>query len=107
VEKKGGGMIIRMDMEEQQFEELENLAVIFEGCFSDGEKVQCFDFLKEIAENKYDMEKIPQDMKEKMRMQMIDAFEWLECLNVKIKYKDEFLAYFASDSGQSDFLSIT
>ncbi len=33
--------------------------------------------------------------------------EWLECLNVKIKYKDEFLAYFASDSGQSDFLSIT
>ena len=55
------------------------LLVIFEGCFSDGEKVQCFDFLKEIAENKYDMEKIPQDMKEKMRMQMIDAFEWLEC----------------------------
>ncbi len=39
MEKKGGGMIIRMDMEEQQFEELENLAVIFEGCFSDGEKV--------------------------------------------------------------------
>ena len=90
-------------MDEQQYEELEDLVQIFEsGCLSsDGEnyeEVQCFDLIKEIVDNGDDTKNIPKKVKEKMQRQMIDAFEWIESLNAKAEYKDKFLSYFYSDN---------
>ncbi len=31
-----------------------------------------------------------------MRIQMIEAFEWIESLHIKPKYKDKFLSYFSN-----------
>lgn len=84
-------------MDEQQYEELEDLVYIFEIVrFSEEEKVQCFDFIKEIIDSEYDTKNIPKKVKEKMRIQMIDAFEWIESLHIKVKYKDKFLSYFSN-----------
>ncbi|MFG6367570.1 MAG: hypothetical protein K1W16_03940 [Lachnospiraceae bacterium] len=90
---------MKIIIDKQQYEELEELAYIFEIVrFSEEEKVQCFDFMKEIVDSGYDIKNIPKEVKEKMRIQMIDAFEWIESLPFKVKYKDEFLSYFNPDS---------
>lgn len=62
--------------------------------FFDEEEVQCFYFLKEIVDNEYDINNMETERKKQMRRQLMEAFEWLESLNVKIKFKDKFLTYF-------------
>lgn len=84
-------------MDEQQYQELEDLIDIFKGMFFDKEEVQCFSFMKEIVDRKYDTNNIPKEKKEKMQIQLIEAFEWVESLNGRIEYKDIFLSYFGSD----------
>lgn len=81
-------------MDDQQYQELETLMGIFDGMFFDEEEVQCFCFIKEIVDNEYDIKIIQTEKREKMKKQMEEAFEWLECLNVNIKFKNKFLSCF-------------
>lgn len=46
---------MKIVMDEQQYQELENLIGIFDGMFLDEEEVQCFYFLKEIVDKEYDI----------------------------------------------------
>ena len=85
---------MKIVMDEQQYQELETLIGIFDGMFFDEEEVQCFCFIKEIVDNEYDTNSIQKERKKQMKKQMIEAFEWLECLNVNIIFKDEFLSCF-------------
>ena len=81
-------------MDDQQYEELEDLVYIFKTVrFLEEEKVQ---FIKEIIDSEYDTKNISKKVKEKMRIQMIEAFEWIESLHIKPKYKDKFLSYFSN-----------
>ncbi len=83
--------------DDQQYEELEDLVYIFKTVrFLEEEKVQCFNFIKEIIDSEYDTKNISKKVKEKMRIQMIEAFEWIESLHIKPKYKDKFLSYFSN-----------
>lgn len=88
--------IMKIVMDGQQYQELEDLIDIFEGMFFDGQEVQCFTFIKEIADRKYDTNNIPKEKKEKMQKQLMEAFDWVESLNGRIEYKNIFLSYFAS-----------
>ena len=83
-------------MDEQQYQELEYLIEIFKGMFFDNEEVQCFSFIKDIVDREYDTNDIPEEKKEKIYIQLIEAFEWVESLNGKIEYKNMFLSYFCS-----------
>lgn len=87
---------MKIVMHQPQYEELNDLVDIFEGCFFDGEAVQCFDFIKELVDKGHDTEDIPEEVREKMRVQMTEAFEWIEGLikgaSVKIEYKEKFLS---------------
>lgn len=84
-------------MNEQQQEELENLIDIFDNMYFDGEKVQCFQLIKELSEGECDMGHITMEEKAKMQIQLIEAFEWLESLHARVEFKDEYLSYFCSN----------
>ena len=81
-------------MDEQQYKELQDLIDIFKGMVFDEEEVQCFSFIKDIVDEKYDINNIPREKKEEMHIQLLEAFEWVESLNGEIKYKNIFLSYF-------------
>lgn len=85
---------MKIVMDDQQYQELETLIGIFDEMFFDEEEVRCFCFIKEIVDNEYDINNIQKERKEQMQKQMIEAFEWLECLNVNIKFKNIFLSCF-------------
>lgn len=85
---------MKIVMDEQQYQELKHQIGIFDGMFFDEEEVQCFYFLKEIVDNEYDINNMETERKKQMRRQLMEAFEWLESLNVKIKFKEKFLIYF-------------
>ena len=85
---------MKLVMDEQQYQELEDLIEIFKGMFFDKEEVQCFSFIKDIVDREYDTNDIPKEKKEKIYIQLIEAFEWVESLNGKIEYKNMFLSYF-------------
>ncbi len=87
---------MKLVMDEQQYQELEDLIEIFKGMFFDKEEVQCFSFIKDIVDREYDTNDIPKEKKEKIYIQLIEAFEWVESLNGKIEYKNMFLSYFCS-----------
>lgn len=89
---------MKIVMDEQQYQELDDLIDIFKDMFFDKEEVQCFSFIKEIVDSKYDTNNIPKEKKEKMQIQLMEAFEWVESLNGKIEYKNMFLSYFGPDS---------
>ena len=87
---------MKLVMDEQQYQELEDLIEIFKGMFFDKEEVQCFSFIKDIVDREYDTNDISKEKKEKIYIQLIEAFEWVESLNGKIEYKNMFLSYFCS-----------
>ena len=84
-------------MDEQQYQELDDLIDIFKDMFFDKEEVQCFSFIKEIVDSRYDTDYIPKEKKEKMQIQLIEAFEWIESLNGNVEYKNVFLSCFESN----------
>ena len=85
---------MKIVMDDQQYQELETLVDIFDEMFFDEEEVRCFCFIKEIVDNGYDINNIQKERKEQMQKQMIEAFEWLECLNVNLIFKNKFLSCF-------------
>ncbi|MCI8973844.1 MAG: hypothetical protein HFH79_09685 [Lachnospiraceae bacterium] len=87
---------MKLVVDEQQYQELEELIEIFKGMFFDKEEVQCFSFIKDIVDREYDTNDISKEKKEKIYIQLIEAFEWVESLNGKIEYKNMFLSYFCS-----------
>ena len=85
---------MKIVMDEQQYQELEDLIGIFDGMFFDDEEVQCFKFIKDIVDREFDTDYINKERKELMGKQLNESFEWLESLNVNIKNKDKFLYCF-------------
>ena len=81
-------------MDEQQYQELEDLIDIFDGMFFDDVEVQCFKFIKEIVNSEFDTDYIKKEKKELLEKQLHESFEWLESLNVNIKNKDKLLSCF-------------
>ena len=57
---------MKLVMDEQQYQELEDLIEIFKGMFFDKEEVQCFSFIKDIVDREYDTNDIPKEKKEKI-----------------------------------------
>ena len=94
---------MRIIMDKQQYQELEDLIEIFKGMSFDKEEVQCFSFIKDIVDREYDTNDILRKKKEKMYIQLIEAFEWLESLNVRIEYKNMFLSYLDPNSNNLGF----
>ncbi|MDE7268699.1 MAG: hypothetical protein K2N89_14670 [Lachnospiraceae bacterium] len=101
---------MKIVMDKKQYEELEDLVEFFEGAFLTGdglinEEVNCFEFIKKIVDSGDDTDNIPKEEQEKMQKQMIEVFDWIENIikgiHVKIEYKDQFLSYFCSDTGQA------
>ena len=85
---------MKIVMDEQQYQELEDLIGIFDGMFFDDEEVQCFKFIKDIVDREFDTDYINKERKELMGKQLNESFEWLKSLNVNIKNKDKFLSCF-------------
>ena len=94
---------MRIIMDKQQYQELEDLIEIFKGMSFDKEEVQCFAFIKDIVDREYDTNDILKEKKEKMYIQLIETFEWLESLNVRIEYKNMFLSYLDPNSNNLGF----
>ncbi len=94
---------MRIIMDKQQYQELEDLIEIFKGMSFDKEEVQCISFIKDIVDREYDTNDILKEKKEKMYIQLIEAFEWLESLNVRIEYKNMFLSYLDPNSNNLGF----
>lgn len=87
---------MKIVMDEQQYQELEDLIGIFDGMFFDDKEVQCFKLIKDIVDRKFDTDYINKERKELVRRQLSESFEWLESLNINIKNKDKFLSYFSN-----------
>ncbi len=85
---------MKIVMDEQQYQELEDLIGIFDGMFFDDEEVQCFKFIKDIVDREFDTDYINVERKELVGKQLHKSFEWLESLNINIKNKDKFLSCF-------------
>ena len=85
---------MKIEMDEQQYQELEDLIDIFDGMFFDDVEVQCFKFIKEIVNSEFDTDYIKKEKKELLEKQLHESFEWLESLNVNIKNKDKLLSCF-------------
>ncbi len=85
---------MKIVMDEQQYQELEDLIDIFDGMFFDDVEVQCFKFIKEIVNSEFDTDYIKKEKKELLEKQLHESFEWLESLNVNIKNKDKLLSCF-------------
>lgn len=85
---------MKVVMDKQQCQALACLIDIFDNMFFDDEEVQCFRFIKEIKDNGIDINSIDKDIREQMKGQLIEAFQWLDELNVNIEYKDDFFAFF-------------
>ena len=85
---------MKIVMDEQQYQELEDLIDIFDGMFFDDVEVQCFKFIKEIVNIEFDTDYIKKEKKELLEKQLHESFEWLESLNVNIKNKDKLLSCF-------------
>ena len=85
---------MKIVMDEQQYQELEDLIGIFDGMFFDDEEVQCFKFIKDIVDSEFDTDYIKKERKELVGKQLNESFDWLEILNVNIKNKDKFLSCF-------------
>lgn len=85
---------MKIVMDEQQYQELEDLIGIFDGMFFDDEEVQCFKFIKDIVDREFDTDHINKERKELVGKQLHESFEWLESLNINIKNKDKFLSCF-------------
>lgn len=85
---------MKIVMDEQQYQELEDLLGIFDGMLLDDEEVQCFEFIKEIVDSGFDTDYIEKEKKEFVVKQLNESFGWLESLNVNIKNKNKFLSYF-------------
>ena len=77
--------------------------MLFRSMSFDKEEVQCFSFIKDIVDREYDTNDILREKKEKMYIQLIEAFEWLESLNVRIEYKNMFLSYLDPNSNNLCF----
>ncbi len=80
---------MKIVMDEQQYQELEDLIGIFDGMFFDDEEVQCFKFIKDIVDREFDTDHINKERKELVGKQLHESFEWLESLNINIKNKPE------------------
>lgn len=92
---------MRIIIDEQQYQELEDLVDIFDGMFFDNEEVQCFRLIKEIVDNKFDTNNIERERKKIMEKQLRESIEWLKCLNVNIKNEDKFLSCFCIEGENS------
>ena len=85
---------MKIVMDEQQYQELEDLIGIFDGMIFDDEEVQCFKFIKDIVDREFDTDYIKKEKKELLEKKLHESFEWLESLNVNIKNKDKLLSCF-------------
>ena len=56
---------MRIIMDKQQYQELEDLIEIFKGMSFDKEEVQCFSFIKDIVDREYDTNDILKEKKRK------------------------------------------
>lgn len=88
-------------MDKKQYQELKYLVEIFDESYFNGEdfdneKVECFELIKKIVDNGCDTKNIPQNDKDKMQKQLIEAFDFIESINGMIEYKDKFLSYFCA-----------
>ena len=91
---------MKIVMDEQQYQELEDLIGIFDGMFFDDEEVQCFKFIKDIVDSEFDTDYIKKERKELVGKQLNESFEWLESLNVNIK-KQRWFIYAESKGSRS------
>ena len=62
---------MKLVVDEQQYQELEELIEIFKGMFFDKEEVQCFSFIKDIVDREYDTNDISKEKKEKIYIQLM------------------------------------
>lgn len=85
---------MKIIMNREMEEELDDLIDIFDGCFVDDEEVICFKVIKKISDEGIALESISKESKAVMYKQLRESFDWLKELNVKSNYYEIFLSYF-------------
>ncbi len=94
---------MKIELNNDEYKELENLIEIFEDMYIDGELIDCFSIIQDLVKNKKDIKEMV-DIK-RIKKQLIESLCWLEGFNVSIKYKDKYLSFFDVDE-KDDFLQL-
>lgn len=94
---------MKMELNNDEYKELEDLIEIFEDMYIDGELIDCFSVIQDLVKNKKDIKDLV-DIK-RIKKQLIESLYWLEEFNVSVKYKDRYLSFFDVDE-KDDFLQL-
>ncbi len=94
---------MKIELNNDEYKELEDLIKIFEDMYIDGELIDCFSIIQDLVKNKKDIKEMV-DIK-RIKNQLIESLCWLEGFNVSIKYKDKYLSFFDVDE-KDDFLQL-
>lgn len=73
------------------YESVESLVEIFDNCDADGERVICFELIKEILDGKKNKEDISESKKKLAQKQLLNSMNWLDSLGVETKFQEEFM----------------
>ena len=85
---------MKIVMNKEMKEELDDLLDIFDGCFVNNEEVKCFKLIKKISDEGIDLESISKEAKGAVYKQLRESFNWLKEFNVRSNYSEKFLSYF-------------
>ena len=73
-----------IELTEKELQELEDLREIFEDCYNNDVKVECFDFISKMVSDKIDEKTLPIEERGVLINQLIESEEFLLYLNCKV-----------------------
>lgn len=85
---------MRIELSDEEYQELEGFVEGFDGMFFDEEEVKCFEIIKKIVDEGGDVDSLEEEMKKKIKWQLEESFEWIESFNVYIICKEKILRCF-------------
>lgn len=78
-------------MNNQFYEQLQELVNMHEKCTSDGEEIFCFKLIKSIIDGEKTISDISESKIKLAQKQLNESFEWFEIIGVSVEYKEELM----------------
>lgn len=77
---------MKIELNAEEYQELQNLIEIFESMFFDGKEVFAFAKIKEFVDQGTDINEVDKAVKEEIKWQLEEGFDWVESFQVcKVK----------------------
>lgn len=83
-----------IEFNEDMYKELLDYIDIFDGCYVENIEVQCFQLIKGFIDNNIDLDYVSLEKINLIKKQLEESFKWLDEINIKINYRDDFMSYF-------------